>query len=91
MSVETELGLGSALPPEIAGAWASWAAARPVLAAVGDPRWLRSWLQDADVAEAGEVVHELAWLASTQGGDDREARCETAPPPLDSLCYPGCR
>ena len=73
MSVEVELGLGSNLESVIADTWASWAARRPELARVSDPRRLREWLQDADAAEADEVVYGLAWLASIEGGDDRDA------------------
>ncbi len=73
MSVETELGLGSNLESVIADAWPSWATAQPALGEVDDPCRLRSWLQNADPAEADEVVYGLAWLASTEGGNDRHA------------------
>jgi len=40
---------------------------------VDDPRRLRDWLQEADPADADDVVYGIAWLASTEGGHDREA------------------
>ena len=73
MSVETELGLGSNLESVIAAAWPSWTTIQPALGRVDDPRQLREWLQDADPTEADEVVYGIAWLASTEGGHDRNA------------------
>jgi len=73
MSVETELGLGSNPESVIAAAWPSWTTIQPVLGRVEDPRRLREWLQDADPNEADEVVYGIAWLASTEGGHDRDA------------------
>ncbi len=73
MSVETELGLGSNLESMIADAWPSWTTIQPALRCVDDPRRLREWLQDADPADADEVVYGIAWLASTEGGHDRDA------------------
>ena len=70
MSVETELGLGSNLESVIVESWPSWATTHPALGRVDDPRQLRGWLQNADPAEADEVVYGLAWLASTDGGHD---------------------
>lgn len=73
MSVETELGLGTNLESVIAERWPSWATAQPALGEVDDPCRLRVWLQDADPEQADEVVFGLAWLASTEGGNDTQA------------------
>ena len=73
MSVESELGLASNLESTIVAAWPSWPIAQPILNLVDDPRRLREWLQEADPADADDVVYGIAWLASTEGGHDREA------------------
>ena len=69
MSVEQHLGLDLNLEQVIVGAWPRWAEQRPALGAVADPANLRSWLQVAVPDQADGVLHALAWLASTQGGD----------------------
>ena len=73
MSVEIELGLGPNLESVIAEAWASWAIRQPAQGRVEDPRRLRGWLQDADPGDADEVLYGIAWLASIEGGRDRDA------------------
>lgn len=73
MSVQTELGLDPNLENYIANAWPGWVDRQPVLAAVTDPRELRAWVKTADTHLADEVLHALAWLASTEGGHDRDA------------------
>lgn len=73
VSVEKHLGLATNLEQVLTGSWPGWVARRPVLGAVAEPSRLRSWLQDADPALADEVLHGLAWLASVEGADDRDA------------------
>lgn len=73
MSVESELGLASNLESTIVAAWPSWSIAQPILNLVDDSRRLREWLQEADPADADDVVYGIAWLASTEGGHDHEA------------------
>lgn len=73
MSVQTEMGLDANLENVIADAWPGWVERQPVLAAVTNPRHLRAWLKAADTQLADEVLHALAWLASTEGGRDRDA------------------
>lgn len=73
MSVETELGLGSNLESVIASAWPSWSTIQPALDGVEDPSQLREWLQESDPPAADAVAHGIAWLASTEGGDDPDA------------------
>ncbi len=73
MSVETELGLGSNLESVFVAAWPSWIVLQPALARVEDPGRLREWLQGADPADADDVHYAIAWLASTEGGHDRDA------------------
>lgn len=73
MSVQTELGLNPNMENFIANAWPGWVERQPTLAAVTDPTQLRAWLKAADTHLADEVLHALAWLASTDGGRDLDA------------------
>lgn len=73
MSVESELGLNPHLGRVMVESWPGWAERRPVLLRVSDPCGLRGWLQDAAPELADEVVYGLSWLASVDGGDDRQA------------------
>jgi hypothetical protein len=87
MSVESRLGLGPNMESVVADAWQRWVADRPQLAAVEDPRRLRVWLQEADSQLADDVVHALAWLASTEGGDDTDAAQGLAWLLLPGACF----
>ncbi len=73
MSVEEALGISTDTAMEIVDRrWPDWARLRPVLRAV-DLSDLRRWLRRGNAKKVGEVVHALAWLSATDGGDDLEA------------------
>lgn len=73
MSVEEALGISTDTAMEIVKRrWPDWARLRPVLRAV-DLSDLRRWLRRGNAKKVGEVVHALAWLSATDGGDDLEA------------------
>ena len=73
VSVQSRLGLGPEMESVIANAWGGWVEKQPRLAAVTEPRRLQAWRREADPQLSDEVLHGLAWLASIEGGDDREA------------------
>lgn len=73
MSVEQALGISAATAMEIVERrWPDWARVRPVLRKA-DRTELRGWLRQGDAQTVGQVMHALAWLAATDGGDDVEA------------------
>lgn len=73
MSVEEVLGISTDTAMEIVDRrWPDWARLRPVLRAV-DLSNLRRWLRRGNAKKVGEVVHALAWLSATDGGNDLEA------------------
>lgn len=73
MIVEEALGISTDTAMEIVDRrWPDWARLRPVLRAV-DLSNLRRWLRRGNAKKVGEVVHALAWLSATDGGDDLEA------------------
>lgn len=73
MSVEEALGISTEEAMEtMARRWPDWVKARPVLRAV-DLSDVRRWLRRGDAKRVGEVMHALAWLSATDGGDDLEA------------------
>lgn len=73
MSVEEALGISTETAIEIIERrWPEWAGVRPILRAV-EVADLRGRLRHGDAKTVGEVMHALAWLAATDGGNDIEA------------------
>jgi hypothetical protein len=73
MSVEEALGISTEMAMEIVGRrWPDWTKTRPVLRQV-EVADVGRRLREGDARTVGEVMHALAWLAATDGGDDVEA------------------
>ena len=73
MSVEEALGITDEVAIQIVKRrWSDWATDHPVLrkAKVDD---LRNWLRCSDARTVGDVMHALACLGATDGGDDLDA------------------
>ncbi len=66
-------------------AWEEWATGDPRLQVVGLDE-LRDWLAEATPAEADEVLHALATLAASDGGDDVAAAAVLAWVLLPGAC-----
>lgn len=88
MSVATQLGLDPASTAlvELEQHWASWVDQFPPLARAGDLRSFRGWLAAVEPAEADEVLHTLATLGSSSGGDDLAAASVLAWALLPGAC-----
>ena len=65
--------------------WAAWTEQEPRLAVVAFDR-LRDWLDEASPREADEVLHALATLAASDGGDDVAAAAVLAWVLLPGAC-----
>lgn len=73
ISVESRLGLGSDIERVIVDLWPSWTVVVPDLGLVDDPGDLRGWVRSGPWLDVDRVVYGLAWLASMEGGRDRDA------------------
>jgi hypothetical protein len=89
MGVAEELGLQEETSELLVLAqrrWGGWVGQRPALAAVAGVPALRGWLGRAGHAEADRVLHALAGLAATDGGDDVAAAGALAWAVLPGAC-----
>src|SRR5215210_2913931 len=88
MSVATHLGLDAANTAflDLEQHWAAWVEQFPRLAQAGEFHTLRGWLAAAQPAEADEVLHTLATLASASGADNLAAASMLAWALLPGAC-----
>ena len=73
MSVAAQLGLDDPARGLLAQArtdWAGWRGSDPQLAVVEDLPDLPGWIRAADRNDVDDVLHDLARLGSSTGGDD---------------------
>ena len=80
-----ELEDDSELLRRAGGSWAAWTEREPRLAVVAFDG-LRDWLDEAAPREADEVLHALATLAASDGGDDVAAAAVLAWVLLPGAC-----